>query len=77
MDGETYLSEARFWSDIRMCAEESKEMAADFTPQRRGERLPVIGGIGIWLAPWLPGKLAEGPTPHRLFNMLSGGDVLI
>ena len=26
-----FLSEARFWSYIRTCAEESKEIAADFT----------------------------------------------
>lgn len=35
MDGETYLSEARFWSDIQCAQKESKE-TADFTPPEEG-----------------------------------------
>ena len=56
MDGETYLSEARFWSYIRTCAEESKEIAADFTPQRRGE---VTSYRGNW---YLVGSLVTRET---------------
>ena len=40
-------------------------------------RLPVIGGIDIRLAHWLPGELAEGHASHYPFDQPSGGDVLI
>lgn len=45
-------------------------MAAVFAPRDR-KRLPVIQGIDIRLAPWLPGKLAEGHTPHYPLDKLS------
>ena len=54
---------------------ERKWRQTSIPPERKG-RLPLIGGIDVGLAYWLPGKQAEGPAPHSPFDKLSGGDVL-
>lgn len=57
--------------DPRVCILESpQDLVAVFTPWGR-RTLPVLGGIDIRLAHWLPGKLAEGYGPHHLFGKLS------
>lgn len=52
-------------------------MAAVFAPRTREEEVTCYGGIDISVAHQLPGKPAEGLTPHHLFDQLAGGDVLI
>ena len=75
LDGGSYPSDARSWSDFPLFAAASgQDTVAVFTSR---ERIPVIGGIDIRLAHGLPGKLAEGHAPYHLFVKLSGGDVLI
>ena len=32
--------------------------------EKTRQQLPVIGGIEVWLALWLPGKPREGHAPH-------------
>ena len=53
------------------------DMAAVFAPRTREEEVTCYGGIDISVAHQLPGKPAEGLTPHHLFDQLAGGDVLI
>ena len=71
------MSEARSWRDTPPCAAKGRQdMVAVFAPTGRG-RLPVIGGIDVWSAHWLPGKPAEEHAPHCPTDKLTGGDVLI
>ena len=56
------MTEAGSWSNTPLCVADGQDMAAIFVPGVRA-RLPVIGGIEVRLAHWLPGKLAEGHTP--------------
>ena len=71
MDGGSYMSEARCWSDTSLCrADDWQDRAASLAPKGRG-RLPVIGGIDGRLAHRLPGKQTEGPAPHCSFDKLS------
>ena len=39
-----------------------QDPAAGVGPAGRG-KVPLVGGIAIWLAPWLPGKLVEARRP--------------
>ena len=64
-DGRSYMSEARSWSNIPLCAVDGRQgMVAFFSPGGR-ERLPVIEGIDLRLVLRLPGKSAQGHTPHH------------
>ena len=64
-DGGSYMSEVRSWSNIPLCAVDGRQgMVAFFSPGGR-ERLPVIEGIDLRLVLRLPGKLAQGHTPHH------------
>ena len=59
------MSEARSWSNIPSCAVGGRQdMVAFFSPGGR-ERLPVIEGIDLRLVLRLPGKSAQGHTPHH------------
>lgn len=72
MDGETYLSEARFWSDTPPYS-----AGRTWRLHSPGQgRLSVMGGF-VRLAHELPGKPAEEHVSHHSFDKLSGGDVLL
>ena len=72
MNGGTYMSEARSWSSTPPCVADSRQdMAAVFTPSRRG-RLPVIGEIDVKLAFQLPRKATEGYAPNHTFDKRNG-----
>ena len=68
MDGGSDTSETRSWSDTPpWTAEGGQDLWAVFI-LRDKERLPVIEGIEVSLAPWLPGKPAQGYTLHHPFD---------
>ena len=53
LDGGSYMSEARSWSDTSPCvADGGQDMAAVFALGKG--RLPVTGGCDVRLAHWLP-----------------------
>ena len=61
MGGGTYMSEARSWSDTSLCVvDDGQYMAAVFALGKG--RLPVIGGIDVRLAHWLP-ETSRGARP--------------
>ena len=50
------------------CVAEEPNTVAGLAP---GEmEVTSYGEVDIWLAHWLPGKLAEGHTPHHVFDNL-------
>ena len=68
MDGGTYTSKAKSWSNTPLrAAGGGQDMAVIFATRGRG-RVPVIGGNDIKLAYRLPGKPAERRTPHSPFD---------
>jgi len=61
MDVGSYMSEARSWSDTSLCVvDDGQYMAAVFALGKG--RLPVIGGIDVRLAHWLP-ETSRGARP--------------
>ena len=63
MDGGSYRSEARAWSDTPLCVVHSgQDVAAAFAmgAAEGREVVNIIEGIGISLAHQLPGKPAQG-----------------
>ena len=63
------MSKARSWSNMLPCVAEEPNTVAGLAP---GEmEVTSYGEVDIWLAHWLPGKLAEGYGPHHLFGKLS------
>ena len=79
MNGGAYRSEARSWSDIPPRSDSRQQRAEQGGRLRDGERggYQLRGELTSGCLCWLPGKLAEGHAPHRPFDKLSGGDVLI
>ena len=62
MEGGSYLSEARSWSDIPPCTANGRQ---DVAASRGRGRLPVTEGIDIRLAHGLPGKPGETYLPFE------------
>ena len=67
------MSEAKSRSDTPLCADVGgQDRAAVFDPGvGKGGlqgRVPVIEGIDVRLAHWLPWELEEGHTPHHPFD---------
>ena len=65
--GGTHMSEAKSWSSTPPAV---ADRAGQSLLHGKGE--PLIRGISFMLAHWLPGKLAECPSPHLWGQWLAG-----
>ena len=74
---ESYMFEARSWSDTSQCvADDRQDKVVVFTPRRRGG-VPVKERIDFRLAHGLPGKLVRGTLLTAPLKSYQSGDVLI